>query len=541
MSLPAMTPSNARTETYFAHVADAIFVTHLDGRIIDANCAACELLGYCDEELRQMRPWDFVISATRDQIIDTMRHLQRGKSACVQQIHRRSDGALLTLDLRLTRFPDDESENSECDLVIVSCRDVTALHHAEEALRASEELARGQVRSLVQTLDAMARETTPDRFLEHMLSTIIKQMGAHNISVWQTCANGGLVGFEYSNCGGDLHEQVQRTRLYNTSVEDNHIWQMVRRSPKIATYENYVRIAKSDAPANTHAPQNDASFRERLNSQGIATSLLVPLLMTGEMVGCMGLRFKQPRDFRPDELEMMEALGHQATLALHLTRLSEQSRHAAIVAERDRFARDMHDTLAQGFTGVIVQLEAAEDAASKGLHRAADHHVHRAGEMARTGLGDARRSVLALRPQSLEENDLCAALQNLIEYSTHGTTLHATLNIEGKPRALPPHCDEHLLHIAQETLTNTLRHANATQFRAQLAFESDTLWLHLNDNGCGFDHAQPRDGLGLRGIRERVAQMRGTVTMHSDASGGTSLCVVLPLPDGGTFHDEHFA
>src|SRR6185295_11204348 len=126
--------------------------------------------------------------------------------------------------------------------------------------------------------------------------------------------------------------------------------------------------------------------------------------------GAFVARFMTRRPMLPEEIEFAQTLANQAVLAMQLTRLSTEARDSAVIAERNRMARDIHDTLAQGFTGVIVQLEAAEDARLRGLAAEADEHLHRARDMARESLGEARRSVHALRPQALEENDLCEAL-----------------------------------------------------------------------------------------------------------------------------------
>jgi len=141
-------------------------------------------------------------------------------------------------------------------------------------------------------------------------------------------------------------------------------------------------------------------------------------------------------------------------LAIQLTRLSAQSRQSAVVAERNRMARDIHDTLAQGFTSVILQLEAVGEATSQRLAGKAGEHLTRASELAREGLREARRSVWALRPQTLEEKDLCEALKELIQKMTEGTSVQAHFTVQGEPRELPPEWEENLLRIGQEVLTN---------------------------------------------------------------------------------------
>jgi signal transduction histidine kinase len=171
-------------------------------------------------------------------------------------------------------------------------------------------------------------------------------------------------------------------------------------------------------------------------------------------------------------------------------------------------ARDIHDTLAQGFTGVIAQLEAAKGAISQRKKVRASDHLDRAGELAREGLREARRSVHALRPQALEEKPLAAALKDLIERMTTGTTMHAKLDVQGEPRKLPPELETNLLRIGQEVLTNALRHAHASQFDALLVFASREIHLNMRDNGHGFDPAKSHEGFAIACARQEQQRNR---------------------------------
>src|SRR5206468_4611110 len=127
-----------------------------------------------------------------------------------------------------------------------------------------------------------------------------------------------------------------------------------------------------------------------LQGLGVRAILFVPMLIAGAVTGIIGVRFKEKRPFRREEIELTRALAHQAMLAIQLMRLSRQSRQVAVTAERNRLARDIHDTLAQGFTGVIVQLEAAADASSEGMVKEANEHIARASDLARGSLQEAR-------------------------------------------------------------------------------------------------------------------------------------------------------
>jgi signal transduction histidine kinase len=231
--------------------------------------------------------------------------------------------------------------------------------------------------------------------------------------------------------------------------------------------------------------------------------------------------------YRTEEVELAQALAHQVMLAIRLTEVGEQSRQAAVLAERNRMARDVHDTLAQGFTGVIVQLEAAEYAISEGDREEADRHLRQAGELARSSLSEARRSVHALRPQALEEVNFWEALKGIIKNTTVGTTLQTRFEAKGDVPTLPAAWQENLLRIGQEALSNTLKYARAKQFWAQFTSSAEELCLELSDDGDGFRINERHDGVGLSGMRERVQEMGGELRVLSSPGNGTKIIVIL--------------
>jgi signal transduction histidine kinase len=194
-------------------------------------------------------------------------------------------------------------------------------------------------------------------------------------------------------------------------------------------------------------------------------------------------------------------------------------------------ARDMHDTLAQGFTGVIVQLEAAEDATSRGFPDEAAKHLVRARDLARDSLKEARRSVQALRPQALDDIGLGDALERLFTKMTQGTELTTSFEVLGQPRPLSLDWEENLFRIGQEVLTNTIRHAHASRLIARLTFASNEVRLEMLDDGCGFDPSRVGKGYGLLGIKERVHAMGGQLAVRSADGAGTSIVVALPAVD----------
>jgi signal transduction histidine kinase len=282
--------------------------------------------------------------------------------------------------------------------------------------------------------------------------------------------------------------------------------------------------------ANPRVP----ALLRHLHDSGVTGTLSVPTFIAGRVTGFLSIRFRGKQDFKCEEIELARALAHQAMLALQLMRLSRESHRMAVIEERHRMARELHDALAQGITGVIIQLEAAEDAASRHLSEEVDQHLKRARELARGSLRDARRTVHAMRPSALKNRDLCGALAALFKDMTEPAGMRTSFVQRGHPVKLGPKVEENLLRITQEVLTNAIRHAQAAHFSGRLAFGKRQVRLLLLDNGRGFDPSISHDGFGLTGIRERVEGMGGRLCLRTAPGRGTAILIRLPGP-GETF------
>jgi len=174
-----------------------------------------------------------------------------------------------------------------------------------------------------------------------------------------------------------------------------------------------------------------------------------------------------------------------------------------------------------------MQLEAAKGATKHGDLADAANRIERASELARSSLGEARRSFRALRPRALRDGRLSMALQDLLKRMTEGSGLNADFKAEGDERRIPAEYEEGLLRITQESLTNTLKHANARMFNASLNISAGTIRFQLVDDGRGFDPQLQSDGFGLIGMKERVDQMGGQFIIRSKPGVGTEILVVL--------------
>jgi PAS domain S-box-containing protein len=398
--------------------------------------------------------------------------------------------------------------------------DVTERKGAEEALRASEQVARGQVEALAQSLDVLATAPDPEKFIGQMLSTIGRLLNAQSVSLWLfDDSSDSLILRSSTSDGGKLaapdpeHPFIKNPLFWKENAVVQEL--LFTAGPVVC----------DDVETD---PRVHGDWGEHLKRNGTRRFLAVPLLVAGHVKGFVGIRHVDRAAYRPEEIELTQALAHQVMLALQLNEFAEQGQRAAVFEERNRMARDIHDTLAQGFTGVIVQLEAAEDAISGGSRKEADNHLHRAGELARRSLSEARRSVHALRPQALQEHNFWDALKGIIKNTTVGTALHTKFEAQGKIPELPRPWQENLLHLGQEALTNTLKYAHARHFETRLSYKAKELRLEFRDDGDGFKVKDRHDGVGLTGMRERVEQMGGELEITSSRGKGTKITVVLP-------------
>jgi two-component system, NarL family, sensor kinase len=236
--------------------------------------------------------------------------------------------------------------------------------------------------------------------------------------------------------------------------------------------------------------------RRAMQQLGVNAMLETPLLLGSEIVGSFTICFPDPRELQPEELELAQALAHQATLATQLLKMATQAQQSAIVAERNRIARDIHDSLAQSLTGVVMQLNAATEFLTIQPQQT-QACITRAQELAKQGLTKARRSVWLLYHTDSAANSLPDAIARLIEQMTTGTTVRIDLSIEGTPYCLDAPTSLNLLRIAQESLTNALRHANARTIDLSLSYIPEQVQLSVRDDGCGFNHQTPIRELNL--------------------------------------------
>jgi len=238
---------------------------------------------------------------------------------------------------------------------------------------------------------------------------------------------------------------------------------------------------------------------------------------------------------------MVEELGEanrrlQATMTenagLH-AQLMVQAKEAGIVEERQRLAGEIHDTLAQGLTGIVAQLEAARQA----RHDEAEwsRHLDLATSLARSNLTEARRSVRALRPEQLEQATLPEAIGALVRSWSQQSAVPAEVETTGIHSPAGPDVEAALFRVAQEALSNIAKHADASKVHLTLTYLDDTLLLDIADDGVGFTptdrvgSSRNGNGFGLSGMRRRLERLSGTLNLESAPGDGTIVNATVPI------------
>jgi PAS domain S-box-containing protein len=214
-------------------------------------------------------------------------------------------------------------------------------------------------------------------------------------------------------------------------------------------------------------------------------------------------------------------------------RLAEQARQTAVLEERNRMAREIHDGLGQVFTGILLQMGALE--LLLGDRPAQEQALLKSvRDLAQMGLIEARRSAHALRPQVLEETDLAGAFERMTTQLNAAQTTRITFRRDGAPRPLRPDVADHLLRIGQEVLTNALRHAQASEICVELSFAGEELRLCVSDDGRGFatDTQLRKEGFGLTGIQERADIIGALLAVVSQPGAGTRVELTWRFPPG---------
>ena len=389
-------------------------------------------------------------------------------------------------------------------------RQLAAEHRVTELAKANA-VIRGN-------LERLAGETDLHSFMGHMLLEATRQFDA---------ASGAVVV---------LKDSLQQWRIVAHVREGQLAEPPYAVSVPVAGSTFTARYGELREPLYVDVKTQDSevwpgtlAFHRR---SGVVGVVLYPLVFGARSVGFLVMSFqREAADVQRSEL--LVALAQQATLAVQLTRLAYSAKEAAVLMERTRIGQEIHDGLAQAFTGILLQLGAVEEFPScrkRGSELAIT--LSKVRELARDGLAEARRSVMALRLDQTRRAGLELALRQLADRSTVPGGVTCTFEGGGITTGLRPEHEHELLRIAQEAVSNAVRHARPHLVRITMDHAPSHWTLAVADDGVGMEQSpelSARQGFGLSSMRQRAGAIGGEWLIESTPGSGTRVSVRLPI------------
>jgi signal transduction histidine kinase len=309
----------------------------------------------------------------------------------------------------------------------------------------------------------------------------------------------------------------------------------VLRGARIPTEGSFAAESlRTNRPQRSDDAQNDPrGYKHSLVLGNTRTILSVPMKTRQRTVGVMSVYNKQGEGgFTDRDADLATFFANQAAAAIENARLYEQTREYAVVEERNRLARELHDSVTQSLFSVSLLSEAALSLLERDPAKARER-LERANELAQGALAEMRALIFQLRPVTLQEEGLLIALKKHLAALNSRHNRVVELKVTGTPRRLPAAIEDAAFRIIQESLNNVVKHAQAPRAQVDLDFGTEELRLVTTDNGKGFDTSvRPRaNAMGMSSMRERAESVSGRLTVESAVGSGTRVLAQLPLND----------
>jgi signal transduction histidine kinase len=288
-------------------------------------------------------------------------------------------------------------------------------------------------------------------------------------------------------------------------------------------------LQQSNDPLIATNQETMARVPHALALEGYRTYLGAQIKIAGRTEGLLSCYRATDRGYGIDEIALVAALAEQIGTLLEIRRLRRQAEEVAILAERQRLARDLHDSVTQSLYSLTLFSRAGREATADGDALRLHESLTALEQNAMHALREMRLLLYELRPADLAREGLARALELRLNTVERRAGLRLTVSLDELP-PLPPAGEVDLYHIIVEALNNVVKHAHATQVTLRLAHVPGCLRLLIADDGDGFDAQGPAGGLGLRNMRERVARLRGEIAITSAPGKGTTITAMLPYP-----------
>jgi PAS domain S-box-containing protein len=479
------------------------------GRIVESNPAFREALGYSEKGLRGMTLHD-VVADDRESVDANIRRVLEGKGSFVGvRQYRRKDGSLVDVEVSASTILLDGRET-----MCAVAHDVTERARAQRLLE-----------ERVATLSRISADVTLDLPMESTLNvlaeSVVRASTAVACSVSLIDEATGFLRIEGSYGLSEGFERGIETVWREESVRRSPTLEAIRTRQPILADRMSQRMLENPLYAPVHRSVREAEWD---------TVLIVPLVSRGRVLGAINFSYLQGEQPGEDERVFLSAVTDQAAVVVDNARLFSEARGKAALEERQRLARELHDSVSQALYGIALGARTARALLDRAPEQVADP-LDYVLSLADAGLAEMRALIFELRPESLESEGLIAALEKQASAlrARHEVEVEAVLCDEPN---VPLEKKEALYRIAQEALHNTVKHARANAVDLKMECDPGRITLTVSDDGAGFDPEGDFPGhLGLRSMRERAARLGGTLEIESAPGKGTRIRARIPLRD----------
>lgn len=511
-ALEAARTAEARYRGLFIGAVDALLVTAPGGAILDANPAATTLLGWSADEFIGANGPRMLARPERDPA--DYRTLETRGSWEGELDLQRKDGSVIPVEVRSTRI-----DLPGGPIYVSVLRDITDRRRAAELLehRVTERTA--ELSSLLEVAHSIGSTLEVRPLVELILTrlkTIVDYMQA---GVVVRLEDGRYQFFEYRG-------PLPRERVVGAMIGE--------------IYEPIMRgLERDQQPFTRSDPSEDPPIERGLRNEGVPlppesqsrvrSQIVVPLVVNKEVRGAIILSHMQPDFYTDHQLRVTTAFAQQAAIALENARLYEAVRDTAALEERQKLARELHDSVSQALYAIALNTTAAQESLKTDGSKRTARLLREVRRLSRAGMAEMRALIFELRPESLTEEGLVGALtkQTAAAQARYGVRIKLTLSREP---GVPLPVKEALYRISQEALQNIIKHAHARRAEISLEQVDEALVLTVRDYGKGFDPDGPFPGhLGLRSMWERARAQGGWLDVSSAQGSGTTVRATIPI------------
>jgi PAS domain S-box-containing protein len=495
----------------FEATTDGLVILDPDGFYVEANPAMSSLFGYTHEELIGLHTNALTAPESLDVMTESLEKIKGGIGFQAQGLALRKDGTVFYAEAHLTPFTYQGKPH-----LLAATHDITERVQAQQLLEQRVEERTRELASLLEISHTVASTLQLKPLLGlilDQLKTVVDYTGAAILTV----ENEDLIIL-------DNRSPIQEVLLMQLSFPLKDL------GPIWETMISRESIIMPDVRDDTIMAQ---AFRAALGELGETTfsyvraCMIVPLSLKEQVVGMLVLTSSKEEAFTPHHSALALAIANQAAVAIENARLYEQAQELAAFEERQRLARELHDSVSQALYGISLGVHTARmqlDRNPQDLAESLDYVL----ELAEAALIEMRALIFELRPESLETEGLVTALtkQAAALQARQGIIVQLDL---GKEPDLPLKVKQDLYRVVQEALHNTVKHARASQIVLRLDQSNSVVIIEVRDDGRGFDAMASFPGhLGLHSMRERVANLGGIFQIESTEGQGTTICIRIP-------------